>query len=432
MNANILSKENNIVKFTFEASAEKFEEGLKYAYNKNKSKISLPGFRKGKAPRKIIEANYGEGIFYDDAINYVLRTAYGEAIKELNLDVVAKPEVDVPKISKQEGLGFEVSVAVKPEVKLGQYKGLEFEKIDTAVSEDDVLAELKRVQEQNSRIVSVKDRPAKMEDIVKIAYLGTIDGVPFEGGEAENYDLTLGSHSFIDTFEDQIAGHKVGDKFDVNVTFPKEYHAENLAGKPAVFSVELKDITVKELPELNDEFAQDVSDFETLDEYKKDVLAKLKAEKELSAKNAKNDKLVEIASNNAEMDIPRPMIESKIEQMIQDFEYNIGQQGLSLDVYLKYIGSDMNEMKKTFEEPALKSIKARLTLEQIAKEENIEVTKEEMEQNIEEMGKRYNIDKEKMMSIIPEEDKKVMAEDLKVKKAAEIIQQYAVEVESAK
>ena len=429
MNAKVISKEKNTVKFTFNVSAEKFEEGMKYAYEKNKKHISIPGFRKGKAPRKMIEAAYGEAIFYDDALNFVLDTEYPATVKELDLDVVSKPEIDTQSISKEDGVVFEAEVTVKPEVKLGQYKGLEVEKVDTSVPESAVEAELKKVQEQNSRLVTIEDRAAMMGDTATISYKGTIDGVAFEGGESDNFDLVLGSHSFIDTFEDQIVGHNVGDKFDVNVTFPEEYHAEDLKGKAAVFAVELKGLSLKELPELNDEFAQYVSEFETLDEYKASIVAKLTEAAEANAKQVKGDKLLEQAVKGAQMDVPECMYETKMDQMMREFENNISRQGLSVDVYCQYLGTTADALKEQFREPAKNNVDARLVLEQIAVEEGLTTTTEEENAEITKIAESYGIEAEKMIEVCSDEDRKAISKDLLVQKALKLIEDTAVEVE---
>lgn len=430
MNAKVISKENNVVKFTFHVGPEMLEEGMKYAYNKNKNHLSLPGFRKGKAPRKLIESQFGSEIFYEDAVNFILNTEYEVAIKELELDVVSKPEIDAPAIDREKGVDFEVSVTVKPEVKLGQYKGLEVEKVDDTVSEETVEAELKKVREQNARIKNVEDRAAKMDDTVTISYAGTVDGVAFDGGTSESYDLVLGSHSFIDTFEEQIVGHSIGDKFDVNVTFPDEYHAEELKGKAAIFAVELKAISEKELPELNDEFAQDVSEFETMDEYKASIVAKLEEGAKANAKQVQGDKLLDAAVANAQMDVPEVMYENKIDQMMQEFSNNISRQGLSVEVYCQYLGTTPDGIRATFKDSAVKSVQARLVLEQIAKEEGLTVSEEELNEQIGKIGEGYGLAPEKMIEIFRPEDRKMVAEDMVVQNALKLIEEAAVITEA--
>ena len=429
MNAKLVSKENNIVKFTFEVGPEKLEEGMKYSYERNKNRIALPGFRKGKAPRKLIEVEYGPEVFYEDAINFVLSTEYEAVVKELGLDVVSRPDIDAPVIDKNEGIKFEVEVTVKPEVKLGQYKGVEVEKVDTTVKPEAVEAELKRVQEQNSRLIAVEDRAAQNDDIVNISFDGSVDGVPFDGGKSDSYDLTLGSHTFIDTFEDQIVGHNVGDKFDVNVTFPENYGAKDLAGKAAVFKVEVKGINVKELPEINDEFAQDVSEFDTLDEYKTSIEGKLKETAEANAKQLKSDRAVDAVIENAEMDIPEVMYDNKIDQMINEFKSNIAAQGISIDMYCQYLGTTVEGLRSTFRDSAEKSVKARLVLETIAKAEGITATSEEVDEEITKMAAAYGVEKEKALEIFKEDDRKNVEGDILVKKAAQLVEDSAVEVE---
>jgi len=431
MNAQLVSKEKNVVKFTFEVGPEKLEEGLVFAYNKNKGHISLPGFRKGKAPRKLIEAEYGAEIFYDDAINYILNTEYEVAVKELGLDVVAQPTIDAPVIDKATGVKFEAEVVVKPEVKLGQYKGLEIEKVSTTLPADAVELELRKVQEQNARLVAVEDRAAELDDIVNISFDGSVDGVPFDGGKSDDYELTLGSKTFIDTFEDQIVGHNVGDQFDVNVTFPENYGASDLAGKAAVFAVELKGINKKELPEINDEFAQDVSEFDTLDEYKASIEGKIKETAEANAKQIRNDRVVDKAIENAEMDIPEVMYDNKVDQMLGEFQNNIASQGLSIDIYCQYLGTTVEGLKENFRETAVRSVKARLVLEAVAAAEGIEVTEEEIDNEIGELAKAYGVEKEKALAIFREEDRKNVKGDILVKKATQVLEGSAVEVEKA-
>ena len=402
---------------------------MKYSYERNKNRIALPGFRKGKAPRKLIEVEYGPEVFYEDAINFVLSTEYEAVVKELGLDVVSRPDIDAPVIDKNEGIKFEVEVTVKPEVKLGQYKGVEVEKVDTTVKPEAVEAELKRVQEQNSRLIAVEDRAAQNDDIVNISFDGSVDGVPFDGGKSDSYDLTLGSHTFIDTFEDQIVGHNVGDKFDVNVTFPENYGAKDLAGKAAVFKVEVKGINVKELPEINDEFAQDVSEFDTLDEYKTSIEGKLKETAEANAKQLKSDRAVDAVIENAEMDIPEVMYDNKIDQMINEFKSNIAAQGISIDMYCQYLGTTVEGLRSTFRDSAEKSVKARLVLEAIAKAEGITATSEEVDEEITKMAAAYGVEKEKALEIFKEDDRKNVEGDILVKKAAQLVEDSAVEVE---
>ena len=431
MNATFVEKANNVVKFTVEVDGAAFEKGLAYAYNQNKNKISLPGFRRGKAPRKLIEAQYGANFFYEEAINHIFPDVYEEAIDELKLDVVSRPTIDVENINKETGVKFIVEVTVKPEVTLGQYKGLKVEKEPVEVTEEEVEKELKSIQEKNARLVEVTDRAAENGDVAKISYLGTVDGVAFEGGQADNHDLTLGSHAFIEGFEEQIVGHNVGDKFDVNVTFPEAYHAPELSGKAAVFAVELKGLSKRELPELNDEFAEDVSEFSTLDEYKASIQDKLKKEKEEKAKQIQGDKLLDAAIANCTMDVPQVMYDNKIDQMMREFEENITRQGLTMDIYCKYMGTTKEDVKENFRETSEKSVRARLMLEQIVKEENLTVSEEALKEEIGRFGESYGIDAEKMIEMFREEDKEALKEDMLVKQALKLIEDSAEEVEKA-
>ena len=431
MNATFVEKANNVVKFTVEVDGAAFEKGLAYAYNQNKNKISLPGFRRGKAPRKLIEAQYGANFFYEEAINHIFPDVYEEAIDELKLDVVSRPTIDVENINKETGVKFIVEVTVKPEVTLGQYKGLKVEKEPVEVTEEEVEKELRSIQEKNARLVEVTDRAAENGDVAKISYLGTVDGVAFEGGQADNHDLTLGSHAFIEGFEEQIVGHNVGDKFDVNVTFPEAYHAPELSGKAAVFAVELKGLSKRELPELNDEFAEDVSEFSTLDEYKASIQDKLKKEKEEKAKQIQSDKLLDAAIANCTMDVPQVMYDNKIDQMMREFEENITRQGLTMDIYCKYMGTTKEDVKENFRETSEKSVRARLMLEQIVKEENLTVSEEALKEEIGRFGESYGIDAEKMIEMFREEDKEALKEDMLVKQALKLIEDSAEEVEKA-
>ncbi|MGN1318799.1 MAG: trigger factor [Lachnospirales bacterium] len=412
--------EKNKVKLSFNVDAKRFEEGMVYSYNKNKGSISIQGFRKGKAPRKLIEAQYGKAVFYDDAINYVLPQAYEDAVKENNLEVVAKPEIDVTKIDDN-GVEFTAEVWVKPEVKLGEYKGLEFKKVEVNPTDEDIDAEIKKELEKNSRIVTVTDRPVQNGDIATIDFKGYIDDVAFEGGEGKDFDLEIGSHSFIDTFEEQLVGSNVGDDVVVNVTFPEDYGQKDLAGKPAKFEVEIKDIKFKELPELNDEFVQDTTEFENLQEYKNDVAGKLLAQNIERAKASKEEELIGKAVENAEMDVPEVMIENDIQNKIDEFSRNISQQGLSLDVYLQYMGQTVETMKEAYRPMSEKQVKARLVLEAVAKAEDIKATDEEVDAEIERIAKAYGMEKDMISNTLRAEDKENLAKDVEVQKALAVI-----------
>ncbi len=426
MNAVVLNKEKTDVKFSFEVSAEVLEQGMAFAYNKHKNQISIPGFRKGKVPRKLIEAQYGEGFFYEDAINHIFPDEYMAAVKELGLDVVSAPTLDVDYIESGKGAKFVIDVVIKPEVALGQYKGLEVEKVSAEVTEDEVLAELKKVQNKNARTVEVTDRAAEMGDIAKISYEGSVDGVPFDGGKADNHELELGSHQFIAGFEEQVAGHSVGEKFDINVTFPEQYHAPELAGKAAVFAIELKGLSKKELPELNDAFAEDVSEFATLDEYKANILEKLAAEKTERAKQLQGDKLLDAAVANCTMEVPQVMYDNKINSMMREFEENITRQGLTMDIYYQYMGTDEAGMRENFKDTSKKSVDARLMLEAIAKAENLVISEEELKAEICRYGESYGIDEKMALEIFRDEDKEMLKEDMLVHAAMKLIEDTAV------
>lgn len=426
MNAVVLNKEKTDVKFSFEVSAEVLEQGMAFAYNKHKNQISIPGFRKGKVPRKLIEAQYGEGFFYEDAINHIFPDEYMAAVKELGLDVVSAPTLDVDYIESGKGAKFVIDVVVKPEVALGQYKGLEVEKVSAEVTEDEVLAELKKVQNKNARTVEVTDRAAEMGDIAKISYEGSVDGVPFDGGKADNHELELGSHQFIAGFEEQVAGHSVGEKFDINVTFPEQYHAPELAGKAAVFAIELKALSKKELPELNDAFAEDVSEFATLDEYKANILEKLAAEKTERAKQLQGDKLLDAAVANCTMEVPQVMYDNKINSMMREFGENITRQGLTMDIYYQYMGTDEAGMRENFKDTGKKSVDARLMLEAIAKAENLVISEEELKAEICRYGESYGIDEKTALEIFRDEDKEMLKEDMLVHAAMKLIEDTAV------
>ena len=430
MNAVVISKEKTAVKLSFEVSAEVLETGLAFAYNKHKNEIALPGFRKGKVPRKIVEKQFGEGFFYEDAINHIFPENYMAAIKELGLDVVSAPVLDIEYIEGGKGAKFICDVTVKPEVELGQYKGLTVEKVSAEVTDTDVMIELDKIQRQNARKVEVTDRAAKITDIVNIDYLGTVDGVAFEGGKAEGHDLELGSHSFIEGFEDAIVGHNIGEEFDINVTFPEAYHAPELAGKPAVFAIKLNALTAKELPELNDAFAEDVSEFSTLDEYKADILAKLGAEKADKARQLQGDKLLDAAVANCKMEVPQVMYDNKIDSMLNEFKENIVRQGLSIDIYYQYMGTNEEMMRETFKETSIKSVDARLMLEAIAKAENIVISDEELDAEVVKYGESYGIDGQTMLDMIQPEDKDALRQDLLVRAAMKLIEDTAVYTEA--
>jgi trigger factor len=420
----------NKVKISFNVDADRFEEGLKYSYNKNKSSVSIPGFRKGKAPRKLIEAQYGKGVFYDDAINFVLPDAYETAVKENELDVVSKPEIDIVSIDDN-GVAFTAEVYTKPEVKIEGYKGLACKKADTEVSDDEVEAEIKKDLAKNARIVDVTDRAVQDGDIATIDFKGFMDGEAFAGGEGHDYDLEIGSHSFIDTFEEQLIGKNIGDEVDVNVTFPEGYGQADLAGKPAKFEVKVNAIKFKELPELTDEYVADTTDSENVADYKNDIVGRLKVRKLEAAKSAKQEELLTKLIDMAEMDVPAPMIELDIDNKVHEFEYNITRQGLSLEMYLQYMGQTMESMREAYRPMSEKQVKGRLVLEAVAANEGFEVTDEEITAEIERIAKNYNMPVENLTSAISDEDKKNIVKDLQVQKAIAFVCDNAVETEEA-
>ncbi|MEE0016624.1 MAG: trigger factor [Clostridia bacterium] len=418
--------EKNKVKLTFSVDAARFEEGMQYSYNKNKGNIAVQGFRKGKAPRKLIEAQYGKAVFYDDAINFVMPEAYETAVKENNLDVVSRPEIDVTAIDEN-GVSFTAEVYTKPEVKLGEYKGLKYTKMDEEPTDEEIDAELKKEQEKNARIVTVTDRPVQDGDIATIDFKGFMDGEAFEGGEGKDFDLEIGSHSFIDTFEDQLVGKNVGDDVEVNVTFPENYGQASLAGKPAKFEVEIKDIKVKELPELNDEFVQDTTEFENLNEYKNEIAGKLIVAKKQQAKNKMEEDLVTALVEGCEMDVPQVMIDNDIDMKIEDFSRNIQSQGLSLDVYLQYMGQTVESMREAYRPMSEKQVKARLALEAVANAENFTVEEADLEAEVEKIAKAYGMEKDVLKSALRPEDTENITKDIKVQKAVQFIKDNAVE-----
>ena len=421
MSVQVEKLEKNMAKLTVEVSAEDFKAAIKKAFNKNKNRFSISGFRKGKAPQAMIEKMYGEGVFYEDAADEAINASYAEAMKESGLDIVSRPEVTIEKIGKDEPFVYSALVAVKPEVTLGQYKGVEVEKADASVSAEDVEAELKKVQEQNARLLTVEDRGVEDGDQTVIDFEGFVDGKGFEGGKAEDYPLTIGSHSFIDTFEEQLIGKKIGEECEVNVTFPTEYHAADLAGKPATFKVIVKEIKVKELPELNDEFASEVSEFDTLDEYKKDVEKKLAEKKEIEANSRNEDAVVAKVVENASMEIPDKMIDAQAENMVQDMARRMQSQGLSLDMYLKYTGMTVEQMKEQARPDAEKRIRTRLVLEAVAQAENIQISDEKVDEEVAKMAEAYKMEVDKLKSYMSESDIKQMKEDLAVQQAVDLL-----------
>ena len=427
MSSQVEKLEKNMVKFTITVDAEKVEKAIERAYQKQKSKISIPGFRKGKVPRKLIEKEYGKGVFYEDAANDMIPTAYQDAIKESDLEIVSRPVIDVTQLESGKDFIFTAEVAVKPEVTLADYVGLEVPKTETEVTDDEVNAEIDKEREQNARIVSVEDRAVEDKDMVTIDFEGFVDGVAFEGGKGTDYPLTIGSHSFIDTFEEQLIGKNIGEETDVNVKFPEEYHAEELKGKDATFKVTVKKIQKKELPEVNDEFASEVSEFETVAEYKDDIKKNLEEKKANEAKAAKQDAVIDKIIEGAQMEIPDAMVDFQVEQMAQDFERRLTSQGLSVDQYFAYTGMDAKQLEEQMKPQALKRIQTRLVLEAIASKENIEVSDEEFNKEVEDMAKAYQMEKDTLEGYLSDSDKENIKKDIMVRKAAEFAADNAKE-----
>ncbi len=413
--------EKNMAKLTVEVSAEQFAECIQTAYKKTKNRFALPGFRKGKAPLNMIEKMYGVEVFYETAADEAINDTYAEAMKESALEIVSRPEVEIVQIEKGKPFIYAAMVAVKPEVTLGEYKGVEVEKASEEVTDAEVSAELIRIQDQNSRIITIEDRGVEDGDQTVIDFKGMIDGAAFEGGEAEDYSLTIGSHSFIDTFEEQLIGKNVGETCEVNVTFPTEYHAKNLAGKPAVFEVTIKEIKHKELPELNDEFASEVSEFETLDEYKADLKKNLEERKKKEAVTLNEDKVVEAVVANASMDIPEPMLKAQAESMIQENARRMQSQGISLDQYMQYTGMTMDMLRDQMKPQAERRIKTRLVLEAVAEAEKIEVTEEQMDEELKKMADTYKMEVDKLKEYMGDFEKEQMKKDLAVQAAVDFL-----------
>lgn len=421
MSLQVEKLEKNMAKLTVEVPAEQFEKALTTAFNKNKSRFNIPGFRKGKAPQAMVEKMYGVEVLYEDAINEALDATYGDAVTESELDVVSRPEIDVVQVEKGKELIYTATVAVKPEVTLGEYKGIEVEKASAEVSDEDIEAELKKVQEQNSRLITVEDRAVEDGDQTVVDFEGFVDGTPFEGGKGEDYPLTIGSHSFIDTFEEQLIGKNIGEECEVNVTFPEEYHAKELAGKPAVFKVTVKEIKRKELPELNDEFAGEVSEFETLEEYKNDVKAKLSLTKQKEAATENENHVVDKVVENATMDIPEPMIDSQVNNMVNDYARRMQSQGLSLEQYMQFTGMTIETLKEQMKPQAVKRIQTRLVLEAIVKAENITVSDEAVEKEIADMAESYKMEVAQIKEYMGENGIEQMKEDLAVQEAVDFL-----------
>ena len=428
MSLQVEKLEHNMAKLTIEVSAEEVEKALQAAYLKERSKISLPGFRKGKVPRQMIEKMYGPEVFYDEAANHMISEAYGKAYDECELDIVSQPKVEVVQLEKGKPFIFTAEVAVKPEVTLGEYKGLKVDKVSTRVTQKEVDEEIEKERERNARTVEVTDRAVQDKDQITLDFEGFVDGEAFDGGKAEKYPLTIGSGSFIPGFEDQLVGAEIGKEVEVKVTFPEDYQAENLAGKDAVFKCTVHEIKAKELPELDDEFVSDVSDkSETVDEYKAEVKAKIKERKENEGKQKREDQSVEQAVANAQMDIPEPMIDLQARQMADDFARRIMQQGMSMEQYFQFTGLDEEKMMEEFKPQAEKRIRTRLVLEAVVAAENNEISDERLDEELQKMADAYQMEVDKLKEFMGDNEKKQMKEDIAVQEAVTLIADAAVE-----
>ena len=431
MSVQVENLEKNMAKLTIEVSAEELEKALDAAYQKQKNSISVPGFRKGKVPRAMIEKMYGVGVFYEEAANILMQESYPAAVEESGVDVVSRPEIDVVQLEKGQPFIYTAEVAVKPEVKLGKYEGVTVTKVNAKVTAAEVKEALEAERNKNARTVSVK-RAAKLGDTVMIDYEGSVDGVPFEGGKAENSPLELGSHSFIDTFEDQLVGHKAGEEVDVNVTFPEQYHAADLAGKPALFKVKINDVTAKELPKLDDEFASDVSEFETLDEYKESIKKQLEEQKLAEGKRAQEDEAIAAIVEASEMEIPEAMIKTQCEDMVNEFAQRIAQSGLSMDQYMQFSGQTVEGLMEQVRPEAETRIKTSLVLGAIVKDQNIEATDADVDAEVEKMAAMYGMDVAQLKEYMGENEKNSLKRELAITKAVEYIMANVKEKAKAK
>ncbi len=421
MSVQVEKLEKNMAKLTIEVSAAEFEKALEDAFLKNKNKISVPGFRKGKVPRQMVEKMYGSEIFYEDAANALIPDAYSKALDECEEDIVSSPEIDVTQIEKGKSFIFTATVALKPEVKLGKYKGVKVEAAEVTVTDEEVDAKIEKERENNARTIEVTDRPVKDGDMTVLDFEGFVDGVAFDGGKGENYPLTIGSGAFIPGFEEQLVGAEIGKEVEVNVTFPEDYQAEELKGKAAVFKCTIKEIKEKELPALDDEFASEVSEFDTLEEYKKDVKETLTIEKEKAAREAKEAAVIDAIIADSDMDIPEAMVTTKQKQMIDEFAQRMQMQGLSMEQYFQFTGATLDKMMEQVKPQAETRIKSRLVLEAVAAKEGIEATEEDYEEEIKTMAEVYQMEPDKIKEMLPEKSVKGIKEDIAVKKAAEFV-----------
>lgn len=427
MSVKVEKLEKNMAKLTMEVPAEELEKAIQGAYLKQKNRINIPGFRRGKAPRAMIEKMYGAGIFYEDAANALIPEAYSKAVDECGETIVSRPSISIEQLEKGKPFIFTAEVALKPEVVLGEYKGLEVPKSDLEVTEEEIAGELKREQENNSRSIDVDDRAVMDGDKVTLDFEGSVDGEAFEGGKGTDYPLTIGSGAFIPGFEEQLVGAEIGQEKEVNVTFPENYQAKELAGKAAVFKCTVKKIEMKELPELNDDFAKDVSEFDTLEEYKADIRKNLEEKKADAAKRSREDAAVEKAIENASMEIPDAMLETQVDQMLDDFARRIQAQGLSMEQYMQFTGATQDAMREQMKPQAMKRIQTRLVLEKIAEAENIQISDERLDEEIAKMAEMYKMEADKLKEMMGDYEKDQMKKDLAVQEAVTLISDAAVE-----
>ena len=425
MKAELVKKEGNKVTLKITVDNNKFEEAVNKAYNKTKGKYNIPGFRKGKAPKVVIETQYGKGVFYNDAIDMLFPEVYPEAIKELNIDPIDRPDLDIEEISKDNGLVMVVNVEVKPEFELGAYKGIEISKVDNTVSEEDVEARLNEMVNRNARLTSVEDKALENGDTAVIDFEGFENGVAFEGGKGENYNLVIGSNTFIPGFEDQLVGKKAGEEVEVNVTFPEAYHAENLAGKPVVFNVKVNDVKVKEVPVLDDEFAKDTTEFETLAELRADVKAKLEEQAKNAADAEMRNALVEKVSANTEVEVPEAMVQHQIDNMLMELNYQLQYQGLNLEQLLQMTGRGLDELREERRADAERLVKSSLVLEAIAEKENVEANDADVDAELEKMAAMYNMEVEKIKSSLRETDIEDIKGQIKIRKTLDLLVENA-------
>lgn len=427
MSVQVENLEKNMAKLTIEVPAEELEKAIQAAYMKEKSKISIPGFRKGKVPRTMIEKMYGPEIFFEDAANTLISQEYPKAVDESGLDVVSRPKIDVTQIEKGKPFIFTAEVAVKPEVTLGTYMGIQVAKEDVSVTDEELDAEIDKERESNARMITVEDRPVADGDTAVIDYEGFVNGEAFEGGKAENQPLVIGSHSFIDTFEEQLVGKNTGEEVVVNVTFPEEYHAPELAGKPAVFHVKINEIKSKELPELDDEFAQDVSEFDTLAEYRDSVKEKLLKRKETEAEHKREEEAIQKIVEDSQMEIPEAMIDTQVRSMVDDFANRIAQQGLSIEQYMQFTGMTIEQMQEQMQPDALKRIQNSLVLEAIAKDQDIQISEEEVEEELGKMAQMYGMPVDELKKLIGDSEKDSIKLDLSIQKAVKLVMEHVTE-----